>query len=160
MTRLGRFTFFNKSSFNIPFITLFSIVFGLLICIGSIFHSTVIQPLPYNEAHRLVLFENYLNVAGNMKIRNITGGIVNAIDKNTDVFESKVLHNVITEEKFQLNPDDNPFAIQYAYVSPNYFQLIKGRMLIGRPLSDLENISNDNPEVVISEKFWREKYSS
>ncbi|MBA6397607.1 ABC transporter permease [Colwellia sp. BRX10-4] len=150
----------KNSAFNAPFVMLFSVAFSLLISIGSIFYNTVIQPLPYKDSERLISFESYLNIGGTMKVRNITGGIASALDKDSKLLQSKILHNLVINDKFRLTPETKPFAVQYAFVSPEYFQLIGAKMLKGSHLKASYSKTLNNPKVVISENFWRERFNS
>jgi len=121
----------------------------------TLLKAAFLDPLPYEDAERLV------TVIGIIPDKRIQGG-VNSYNPSVSEFlemrkRSHVLEQMafIDHRDFQLTGTDEPVRVFAARVTASFFPLLGVRASLGRTFSTEENRPGGNHVVVVSNEFWR-----
>ena len=116
--------------------TIFSVVYGV-----------VLRPLPYRDAHRVVVIQGEKDFSTGPRIMNYSPSELEDFAGATRTFSSIAISGAVS---FTIRSDAGVEPISGATVSREFFQTLGTAPRLGRHL-DGEAV----PEVVISERLWR-----
>jgi predicted permease len=120
--------------------TIFSVVYGVLL-----------RPLPYRDAHRLVVIQGEKDFSTGPRMMNYSAAELEDFTSSVRVFSSIALTAV---SGFTIRGTDGPEPISGATVSGAFFDTMGTPPLIGRVLGE-----EAEPNVVISERMWRRRFN-
>jgi putative ABC transport system permease protein len=121
--------------------TIFSVVYGVLL-----------RPLPYRDADRLVVIQGEKEFSTGPRMMNYSAGELEAFSGALRSFSSVAL---TAASGFTLRSEAGPEPISGANVSGTFFDTMGTAPLLGRLLGD-----EAEPNVVISERMWRQRFNS
>jgi len=123
--------------------------------IFSVVNALVLQPLPVRDPERVVVAQ------ASSAMRNIRGYSLSLHFYETLRDGSKLLSGVgaWTGESLTLTSDTEPEALAAARVSPNFFDVLGTRPLLGRSFSSSEGEAGSAPVALISHKLWQRRFA-
>jgi len=146
----------RKLAFSLSVVSTMGITLGLLLCVITLNHLLLSEPLPYPEQDELYVAK-YLKTDQSNTIVSDSFDYNALIEmyKNQAIFSSaSVIHhswNLIENHPSQ--PLVNTVA-----TTPEYFELFDVPIIIGRGFEETEAIDLKNPVVVISYRLWQKHY--
>ncbi|UAA37414.1 ABC transporter permease [Paraneptunicella aestuarii] len=148
----------KKRTYSLSVITSVGVSLGALVCILTLCHLLIIQPLPYKNADQLYVVTNqFLDDKGGVKGEAYTYPGVLYQDKQQSVFsETATLYyseDVITSEPSQP-------TIQSTYASNGWFTMLDVPMHMGRQFDAQESLDNFNTNAILSYDAWVEHFDS
>jgi len=132
-----------------------SLTLGVLLAAFSLNHLLIFKALPYPDAQNLILMEQELQederrYSGSQYF--VTQKLMYQQQKSLDsmamVYRSRAILASLRQKPL----------IELSYVTPEYFDMLGVPVVIGRGFSEPENIGNNKPNALISEKLWQTQY--
>ncbi|MFQ3189132.1 MAG: hypothetical protein ACI936_000255 [Paraglaciecola sp.] len=142
----------KKVGFVATVITTMGTTLGALICVLTLGYLLIVKPLPYPEQDKLYKVVHAIgdkNSENNAQFFTYPGLIY--LYKNQDVFEKTAL---IQYSQDVLTSLPNQPTLNTGYVTPEWFELLGAKMLMGPPFKGSEALDTFNPVAVISYKTW------
>lgn len=120
----------------------------------SIVHAWLLRPLPYPEADRLVM------VWANPLLETDNQNLVTPADFFDWKTESTAFDAWIAwrYRPANLTGIERPEQVTVADVTPNYFDLLDARPMMGRTFGEDEGGAADGPALVMGETIWRTRF--
>jgi predicted permease len=155
--------------FTLTAILTISLGIGASTAIFSVTDAVLLRPLPYESPDRLVL------VGGEMRKRDVT----DLPFSNADFFDLREgakanfedFAAVRTGRTLLLQEDDTREQIRFASITPNFFRLLGGKIVLGRDFADADGLpqaSDGAPDVqplehlstavILSYEYWQRRY--
>jgi predicted permease len=131
---------------------------GANTAVFSALHATLLRPLPYADAERIVMV---WGVAPNGCCRH--GGMVFSDANFIDVqSESRSFESIAAFEStgFTLSSVDSPENIRAAAVTADFFKVLRAEPLLGRTFLTEEQHSGRDHEVILSHALWRTRFGA
>jgi putative ABC transport system permease protein len=128
---------------------------GANTAIFTVVNSVMLEPLPYPEPDRLMrVGRSYPN----------GHGYSNSIPKfmtwrQNDVFDSMALYD-FSPLGMSLGAGDRPEPVKGMHVSRDFFRVFGVQPAFGRTFSDIEDLPNGPPVVVLSDHLWRNRLAA
>ena len=142
--------------FAISVITTMGFTLGLLLCVITLNHLLLSEPLPYPDQNDIYVTE-YLKVdRDNTAVSNSFDydALLEMYKKQVSLSSASIIHfswNLIENHPSQ--PLVNTIA-----TTPEYFELFDVPIIIGRGFEESESIDLKNPVIIISYQLWQEYY--
>src|SRR5262245_3930702 len=138
-----------------------ALAIGVSTAVFSIISAVILKPLPYKEAHRLVMVWNVNPAKGfNLEQQRLSGSSMSADEfqdwqQKSGVFESMIAFS----SWFGSFSDEQPEVFFGYQVSPGAFDLIGTTPMLGRPFSPDEQKTGGQPALVLQHDFWRRRFN-
>src|SRR5215471_934486 len=143
---------------------IFSLVATLTLALGigantaifSLIYQTLLRPLPFAAADRLVFVWNSYH---GINLDKASVSIPDYIDRRTQApaIEDATLFTMRTAN---LNEGGNPEQLQAVAVTPSFFSTLGVRPFIGRPFTDAEARPQADRFTVLTYALWRSHYGA
>jgi putative ABC transport system permease protein len=140
----------RNPTFAATALTVVALGIGASTAVFSVVRAVLLQPLPYREPGRLVLFR--ADGPGVVRQALVTGEELAAIRGRPDVFESVA---VINESPGNLTSRDEMEAVSAASPSDNFFETLGMRPMLGRMVSRQDVGPEWVTAVDISYELWQ-----
>lgn len=121
--------------------TIFSVVYGVLL-----------RPLPYRDIDRLVIIEGEKDFSTGPRIMNFSGPELEPFASGVSAFSSVASSGFTV---LALHSDAGVRSVPIATVSGAFFTTLGANPILGRAIGD-----EAAPDVVISERLWRELFAA
>ena len=127
-------TLWKSPVFSATVIVTIALAIGANTAIFSVMHAVLAQPLPYKNSDRLVL--GY----GDMRRRNVAdlplsnADYFDLLNGTKNSFED--FGAVLTGKQLLPQEDGSPEQVRWASVTPNFFRLMGGKIVVGRDFSE------------------------
>jgi predicted permease len=124
----------NSPIFALTAVVTLTLGVGASTAIFSVTNAVLLRQLPYRDADRLVV------AVGGMRVRNVkdwpfsNADFIDLRNGATRMFAS--FATVFTARTLMPKKDGTPEEIHFAFVSPNFFQMLGGKIAAGRNFSD------------------------
>lgn len=155
---LAKSTLLKVPGFSSIVISTLAITLGALICIFSLTHVLIVKSLPYpNSNNLMVAHQSYTDTTGSQftGVQSAPGMLL--WYKKQNVFENFAL--VYDEKQLITQHTEQPNAL-INFVTPEYFELLKPRMYLGRFITPQEGIGAHQAVVVLNFDTWKKWYQS
>jgi predicted permease len=139
----------RSPAFAVAALTILSLGVGATTAVFTVVRGVLLQPLPYKEPGRLVLFR--ANVPGYPRYPLLTPAELAALRDLTDVFESVA---PINQSRANLTSPDDMEAVTAAAVGDNFFETLGVAPAIGR-IATGRDAAATVPAVTIGDDLWR-----
>jgi len=152
-------TFRENPAFTCVAILTLALGIGATTTIFSLLYTTVLYPVPYSNAERLIIPEP-TNTSPQGSVNGMPWSYPKFQDARsmTRSFESFAAFAAVAAN---LTDAGEPERVQGEYVSTTYFTLLEIQSLLGRAFFDDEDKTPNSPAItVISERLWRRKFAS
>lgn len=124
---------------------------GATTAIFSVVDGVLLRPLPYTDVDRLfALYE--ATPRGDLRLASYP--TFRDWGERTDAFEAMAY---IRGEELSLRRDEGTQRLLSAYVSPEFFEVLRTRPLLGRTLGSADH-AGDARAVVLSSHLWRQAF--
>ena len=144
----------NSPGFSIAAIAALALGIGANTAIFSIINATILKPLPFPDAHRMVMFhvvtpQGAFPAVSPAKLQHWTS----QVDVVQDVAAFRV--GVVND-----TGGDRPEQLRWAQVSESYFRLFGVPVVQGRAFTPEEDLPNGGRVALISGQLWSRRYDS
>ena len=131
---------------------------GATTAVFGVVHATLLRPLPYPDADRLVRVqeERPMNRGREMPAF-MTSGTLEAWRENPQTIDQIAGYS---DRTFTYRDASEPVRVQGAAVSPALFPLLRATPLLGRVFTEDEEASATQPVVVLSYARWQARYDA
>ena len=131
---------------------------GATTAVFGVVHATLLRPLPYPDADRLVRVqeERPMNRGREMPAF-MTSGTLEAWRENPQTIDQIAGYS---DRTFTYRDASEPVRVQGAAVSPALFPLLRAIPLLGRVFTEDEEASATQPVVVLSYARWQARYDA
>ncbi|MGH9865285.1 MAG: ABC transporter permease, partial [Candidatus Acidiferrales bacterium] len=129
---------------------------GANTAIFSVINATLLKPLPYADADRLVLvWQTYGPTPDDINI--VSAPNIHDIEKENDVFESMAIFDS-AGKGYNLAAGNEPERVSGVRVSSKFFDVLGIKPLLGRTFLPEEETAGKDREVVLSYGLWRRRF--
>lgn len=127
---------------------------GANTAIFSVVNSLVLQPLPAQDPGRVV------TISANSALRGLTGYFISLTAYETLRDRSRLFSGVAAyaPDSFTLTAGDQPEQLAAARVTPNLFDVLGSRPLLGRGFTAAEGTPGGEPVALISSSLWQRRF--
>src|SRR5262245_35747870 len=149
----------KNPTFTVVSVLTLALGIGATTAIFSLLYTTVLAPVGYTEANRLVILE-HTNTAPNGAVNGMFWSYPKFQDARalTTSFESMA---GFASVEFSITDAGEPERLRGEDVSTSYFTLLDVRAAVGHVfLPDEDKTSNSPASVVISDSLWRRKFAA
>ena len=145
----------KRPGFTVTAAIVLALGIGANTALFSVVHSVLLSPLPFNEAERLVFVQTFWQRSGNK-------GSVSGPDYIDWAERNKVMDGLCAFTACQLNltGSGEPLALQGFRASTNFFDVLQGKMALGRGFRTDESQSGNHYVTVLSHNLWRDRFDS
>ncbi len=152
--RHGLRTLLNNRAFSAVALLTLAFGIGANTAIFSIVNAALLNGLPYPDANRLVILDEYRLQHGSRTV-----SWLDFLDwrKQSRTFDDMAAYRL---SHVNLTGIEEPTLLRVAEVSYPFFKMLGIQALSGRTFSEREDLPGANPAVVISHELWRNRLSS
>src|SRR3984885_2845650 len=145
----------SDPGFTLVAIAALTIGIGANTSIFSVVDKVLLQPLPYRDPDSIVQLGRKfpLGVSYTISIPKYM------VWRDNDVFSSMALYD-LEGPGFNIDTGDFPEQVKGAHVSAGYFTAFGVSPIVGRALSQTEDLPNGPKAALISENLWRSHFGS
>ncbi len=164
-TRDIRFAFrtLNRGrNFALAVVVTLAVTIGLNTCIFNIFHAILLRQLPFEDSARLVavwstLPPRLVHVVDTS--RNLSS-VPNFLDwkKQNHVFEGMTAF--VNSGRVTVSGSDSPEQVEAIGVCEDFFSVLGVRPVLGRSFSSREHTAGEDHLVILSNRYWRNRFGS
>jgi predicted permease len=127
---------------------------GANTAIFSVVQGVMLAPLPYSEADRLVVVWE----SNNHALRMATSySDFQDWQRSAQSFKQM---GAFTEQDYNLSAPGTPEHLDGALISAEFFRMLGVQLALGREFSADEDRQSGAPAVIISDRFWRNRFSA
>jgi predicted permease len=128
---------------------------GATTALFSIVHGVLLRPIPLAEPHRLVRVSEF-HQGANAAVR---GALLTAFTLQNWT-ASRTLEALATynSNDYTWTTDTSATRVEGASVDPVLFALLRVKPAVGRFFTDADTLPGANPVLVLSDRFWRERF--
>ena len=148
----------KKPGFVATVVTTMGTTLGALLCILTLAYLLLFKPLPYPEQERLYKVEHAIaDATGEVNARAYTYPGLIHLYENQDIFETTALVNynedVLTSQPAQPR-------LNVGYVTPEWFNMLDAKPLMGRIFEQTEALDTNNPVALLSHQLWQTEFAN
>ncbi|TDF35093.1 FtsX-like permease family protein [Alteromonadaceae bacterium M269] len=130
---------------------------GALLCVLTLGHLLLVEPLPYPEQNKLYRVGHILDDnKGEISADAFTYPGLIHLYKNQEVFEQASLTSY---SQSVLTSLPNQPRLLIGYTTPEWFSLLGVKMALGRPFEATEALDTFNPVAILSYDTWVKEFS-
>ena len=140
-------------------IVLLALGIGANTAVFSVVHGVVLRPLPYEDPERLAYLWGGTETNSGNRHSILTGSHVHEIARHSTFFESYAVTmpwDTTLTGKVDLLRDDQSDRLRGAFVTPNFFELLGVRAVLGRTFASSDDEAV--PVAVISGGLWKRRF--
>ncbi|NQZ20676.1 MAG: ABC transporter permease [Colwellia sp.] len=147
----------KKPGFVFSVVTTMGITLGALLCILTLNHLLLVEPLPYPEQDRLFVAEHgFVDSTNNNDGFSFTyPGLVH-LYKSKDAFDQAAM--ILHGQDVIISKNNQPL-VNTAYVTPEFHQLLASPLALGRMFEATEALDTYNPVAMLSYKTWQQEFT-
>jgi predicted permease len=147
----------RRPAFAIVTVLTLAVGIGADTAVFSVADHVVLRPLPHHDAGSIVALWEFDQRTGESRKEVSAGNFVSWRDRSQS-FASMAL---IEPYGFDLSASDGPpVAVRTWGVTEGFFETIGGPPVLGRGFLPDEHVPNAPPAVVLSYRFWQQRYGS
>jgi putative ABC transport system permease protein len=145
----------KSPAFTVVAVLTLALGIGANTAIFSVVNALLLQPLPVQDPLRLV------TVNASSASRGISGYSISLSSYETLRDQSHLLAGVaaFTGESMALTGGEVPESVPTARVSPNYFDLMGTKPVLGRGFTSEEGAAGGAPVALISYRLWQKRFA-
>jgi putative ABC transport system permease protein len=145
----------KRPGFTVTAAIVLALGIGANTALFSVVHSVLLSPLPFKDAERLVFVQTLWHPNGGK-------GSVSGPDYIDWADRNQVMEGLCAFDACQLNltGSGEPLAIQGFRASTNFFDVLQGKMALGRGFRPDESQSGNHYVTVLSHNLWRDRFDS
>ncbi|MGJ8679235.1 ABC transporter permease [Paraglaciecola sp.] len=148
----------KKLGFVTTVVTTMGTTLGALLCVLTLGHLLIVEPLPYPEQEKLYnVIHGIGDKSGETNATAFTYPGLIHLYKNQDIFKKAAL---IHYGQDVLTSLPNQPTLDTGYVTPEWFELLGAKMRMGRKFESTEALDTFNPVAIISYKTWQDEFAS
>jgi predicted permease len=148
----------KKTAFVATVVVTMGTTLGALLCVLTLGHLLLIEPLPYPEQNRLYRVGSLLDDnKGEVNIDAFTYPGLIHLYKNQDVFEEAAL--AFFDQDVLSSLPHQP-SLTTGYVTPEWFSLLDAKPIMGRLFEKTEALDTNNPGAILTYKTWQQEFGS
>ena len=152
-----RYTFrllLKSPGFTITTILIMGLAIGANTAIFSLVDAVLLESLPYPEPERLFSISETSPIYPRMSV-----AYPNYLDWRADQrsFEDIAVYR---DDSFNLTGNGDPERVRGAFVTASYFRVLGVRPSIGRTFAEGDDSTGGSDGVLLSDKFWRNRFAA
>jgi putative ABC transport system permease protein len=157
--RFGLRALRRSPGFAIGAILVLALGIGANTAIFSIVNAVLLRPLPYEDPSRLVQVWHVPPAKSFPGITLFSVSPANYLDwqAQSSSFDSMAIYG---GRSLTFGGKDQPEMLQASNVAPEFFSVLRARPLLGRVFSPEENRPGSNHVILLSYKFWRDRFGA
>ena len=142
----------RRPGFTMVAVLTMALGIGANTAVFSVVYGVLIRPLPFTNGDRLVVIRQ---AATKAKITDMSFSVKEIIDYRT---QSHTLDQVVEHHSmsFLLLGGDEPFRVSTGVVSPNYFDVLGVKPVMGRTFVEDDDKPEGQAVLVLTNAFWKE----
>jgi predicted permease len=144
--------------FALAAIIVLALGIGANTAIFSIVNGVLLQPLPFEAPDQLVQLWHTPPAKQFPGEKTFSLSAANYLDweQRNDVFEQSAGY---AAKDFRLTGSAEPRQLQAARVEPNFFDVLRGHVLLGRAISAADGQPGNEHVVVLSQRLWESQFA-
>ena len=135
-------------------LAIFALGIGLTVTMLTVVDHVLIRPLPFDASHELVELRS-VDERGNEFPYISMGNYFDWREQSTRLQTTGLFRSIL----ISVTTDDDVLRIDAAEAGGEFFEVLRPRMLMGRP-ANVEDANADSPVAVLSEEYWRSALGS
>lgn len=154
MRRAAR-TLLKKPGFTTVSVLTLALGIGANVAIFAIVNAVLLEPLPYEDSERIVELRHHAPGLGFEDLQN-SPGMLSFWRENADLYESMA---AFQEGWANLTGSDEAARVRVVGASPEIFQVLRARPMMGRPFNEADVVADDRPTVaILAHDTWRSRF--
>ena len=145
-------------AFTVTAIVTLALGLGATTAIFGALNATMLRPLPYPAADRLVFVWGHRETAPTPQLP-VSLPVALDVRLRTRSFAAVETWTSLSDTRFSLTTGGDPEDVQYAVVSAGLFPLLGARPVRGRVFGEGDDRLGASHVAVISERLWRRRFS-
>ncbi|HKT78663.1 MAG TPA: ABC transporter permease [Vicinamibacterales bacterium] len=145
----------RQPGFSIVAVATVAIAVGANVAIFSLLYQTLLKPLPYGKADRLVYI---WNTYPRMGLPKASVSIPDYLDRKTQAasLEDAAL---MSDVRLSLVASGEPVQLRGMAVTPSFFSTLDRRPSLGRPFADDEAEPGNNHVAILTASLWKARFA-
>jgi putative ABC transport system permease protein len=145
----------NSPQFTITAVLTLSFCVLANLFVFSAIYSTLLRPLPYPAAERLVILHN---AYPGHQIERAPNSIPNYYDRRSQItaFESVAIYR---QSNASVGIETSVRNAEVGLISPNFFNTLGVPLRYGREFTDSEMDSGSSQVTIITDEFWKHNFN-
>ena len=144
---------YKHPSFSVIALITLALGIGVNTAVFSVFYAVLMRPLPYGDPDRVVVVWASFTTRGAAQV-SVSGPIFREIEQRQRSMTAVAGIWVTPPRTF---PGDPPVQVKAAFVTPNFFDLLRVRASLGRTFAKPDG---DGPFVMLADGFWRRQFGA
>lgn len=147
----------KMKGFLVTVVTTLGITLGALLCILTLAYVLISKPLPYPDQEHLyqVNFALFNDKGEDVAVSHTYPGLVHLFDNQT-LFAQSAL--VKYQEEVLRSHSLQP-TLKTTFITPGWFELVDGKMTLGRTFEQTEVKDSHNPVAILSYATWQKEFN-
>jgi predicted permease len=148
----------KNPGFSLGAIVVLALGIGANTAIFSIVNGVLLRPLPFDQPDRLVHLWHTPPPKQFPGVKQFPLSAANYLDweQRNDVFEKSAIY---TGADFRLTGSGEPENLQAVRVETTFFDVLRGRILLGRVINENDGRPGNEHVVVLSHRLWQSRFS-
>jgi predicted permease len=158
--RLASRTFVQAPWFATGIILTLALGIGANVAIFSLLHAVLLQRLPYQEPNDVVMVWTAFKRPESWQSSTTGGSVLSWKQHTTDVLDDLAGIKLRAAFPADLVLPDRAERLRTGYVTPNFFDILRVRPLLGRLFTAADDAAESGPLLVLSHSLWREAFGA
>lgn len=151
--RYGARVLARNPAFTVVAVLTLALGIGANTAIFSVVDQLLLRPLPYPDAERIVMLWE-VAPDGSMPQNPVSVANYQSWHQQTRSYEGMA---AFVDQRVNLTGFGEPEEIVLQYATPELFQVLGFKPVLGRGLTERDTLPNSDPVVVVSHDFWRQR---
>lgn len=152
--RLGVRSLRRRPGFTALVVITLALGIGANTAIFSVIYGSLLRPLPYPDADRLVYLSDYWKKSGGWGSSQVYLN-VQELREGSTLLEDLAAFNTIN---VNLATEENPQRVRAADVDPQFFRILGLPPVLGRDFQDADNRPGNERVAILGYDLWQETY--
>ena len=149
----------KSPGFTVAALIVLALGIGANTAIFSIVNGVLIRPLPFEHPDRLVQLWHTPPQQQFPGIKQFSLSAANYLDweQQNNVFDKTAIY---AGKGFRLTGSGDPRVVEASRVEPTFFDVLRGKVLLGRSINPDDALPGHENVVVLAERFWRSQFGA
>lgn len=145
----------REKTFTLTALLILTLCFAANIAIFAVVNGVLLKPLPFHDAHQLVLVANAYPKAG---VERAGASVPHYLERKEIAAFTEVA--ATRDWGVTVGEAGAPERMDASFVTPSFFRLLGVHAVLGRTFTDDEGVYGKNNVVVISDGLWRQRFGA
>lgn len=146
----------RERSFTLTAVLTLALCLGANIAIFAVVNAVLIEPLPFRDAHQLVLVANAYPKAG---VERAGASVPHYLERKAGV-DALQDAAAVRPGGVTIGETGSPERVESSSVTPSFFHVLGVNAALGRTFTDEEGFYGRHQVVVLSDGLWRQRFGA